>query len=65
MQPNDNDTTDRDVAFEPVDRKEWEAPEEETRTYGGPLKTGPNPAALIGIAVVVIILIIILIYLIV
>lgn len=62
MQPNDPDTTDRDVKFEPVDRKAWEAPEEQTTTYGGPQKSGLSQTVMLGIAIVVIILIVLLVY---
>ncbi|HWV25378.1 MAG TPA: hypothetical protein VNZ58_14415 [Thermomicrobiales bacterium] len=64
MQPNDPDTTDRDVPFEPVDRKAWEAPEEQTKTYGGPPKSGLSQTMMLGIAIVVLILIVLFVYLI-
>lgn len=65
MHPNDPDSPDRDVPFEPVDRKAWEAPEEETTTYGGPEHTGLSQTAMLGIAIIVIILIALFVYLIV
>lgn len=65
MQPNDPDRTEHDVKFTPVDRKAWEAPEEETTTYGGPQQAGMSQTMMLGIAIVVIILIGLLVYLIV
>lgn len=64
MQPNDSDTDERDVPFEPIDRKSWDAPEEQTKTYGGPQRSAPSQTALLGIAIIVIILIALFVYLI-
>lgn len=54
----------RDVSFEPVDKKRWAIPDEETKVYGGPKRAGMSwqVMLLIGlIALVVIILIVMLV----
>jgi hypothetical protein len=55
----------RTVAFEPVDKKKWEVPEQETKVYDGRPKQGMSPQVMIllGIAVLAILLIILIIVL--
>jgi hypothetical protein len=58
-------TPERTVAFEPVDKKKWDVPEQETKVYDGKPKQGLQPQLLIliGIAVLAILLIILIIVL--
>jgi len=51
----------RDVAFEPVDKKKWAIPDEETKVYGGPKPAGPNWPLLIGSAILAIIVLILIV----
>lgn len=63
MQANDpnrnqaEEPVERDVAFEPVDKKRWEVPEEETKVYGGGPTSGPNTMMMFGATIVIILVI--------
>jgi hypothetical protein len=47
----------RTVQFEPVDKKRWETPDEETKVYGGPKPAGQNWPVLIGAALVILVIV--------
>lgn len=56
-------TPDRDVVFEPVDKKKWEVPEEETKVYGGGKPAaGLSQQMMIGIGLIVLIAIAIIVF---
>jgi hypothetical protein len=59
-------SADRDVAFEPVDKKRWETPEQETKVYGGGKPAnGMSQQILIGViaaALVVIVVLLLMIF---
>jgi hypothetical protein len=51
----------RDVAFEPVDRKRWDTPEQETKVYGGgPPKDNRSQLMLVGIGIAALVVLVIL-----
>jgi hypothetical protein len=42
----------RTVSFEPVDKKKWAVPEEETKVYGGPKPTGMSQQMMMGLGLI-------------
>lgn len=68
MQTNDQNnsdspnTTERQVAFEPVDKKKWAIPENESKVYGGGRPKESNTKMLLGIGVVALIVILIILF---
>jgi hypothetical protein len=68
MQTNDqnnSDTpnaTDRQVAFEPVDKKRWAIPEEETKVYGGGPPKGRNTMMLVAVGAIALIVILVILF---
>lgn len=56
------ESAERAVAFEPVDKKKWEVPEEETKTFGGgPPKSGASMQMVLTLGAVVLAIILIVI----
>lgn len=57
----DDPRPDRRVAFEPTDKKTWETPEHETKTYGGKPPQGMSQSLILGLGVLAAAIILILI----
>jgi hypothetical protein len=51
----------RTVAFEPVDKKKWEVPDEETKVYGGGPPKGPNMMMVVAAVAVILIIVMIVV----
>lgn len=68
MQTNDQNSsdtpnaTDRQVAFEPVDKKKWAIPEEETKVYGGGPPKGNNTMMFVAVGVIALIVVLIILF---
>jgi hypothetical protein len=68
MQTNDQNnsdtpnTTERQVPFEPVDKKKWAIPEKETKIYGGGPPKGSNTTMLLAVGIVALIVILIILF---
>ena len=68
MQTNDQNnsdtpnTTERQVPFEPVDKKKWAIPEKETKIYGGGPPKGSNTMMFIAVGIVALVVILIILF---